>query len=238
MKFKNIFFSLETYKTKIVSLNKIVNQADLPNPTEDRTKILNHSRKRFHSEGFYKISMDEIAKELHVSKKTIYKHFASKEILLQEICSDTSCIIKEKIEEIIDGSEDVVVKFVRLLNMHSNMTMNISDKWIRDLTIHAPEIKKGIDEMKNDQVNKVFTKLLEQGKRERLIENYPTPIIIASFNSSLKEVVKHEFLINNKFSILNAFKITYEMLLNGILTKSGKEKFKKTKTLLAKEIKL
>ncbi|MBP9191001.1 MAG: TetR/AcrR family transcriptional regulator [Ignavibacteria bacterium] len=205
---------------------------------QDRSKILEHSRKKFHAEGFYKTSMDEIAKDLHISKKTIYKHFPSKEELLRAITNDTTFIIKNKIVEIIEGDEDVVVKFVRLLNMHSNMTMNISDKWVRDLTIHAPAIKIEIDEMKNDQVNKVFTKLLEQGKREKLIENYPTPIIMASFDSSLKAVVNHDFLINNKFTILNAFKITYEMLLNGVLTKRGKEKFKKTKVLLAKEIKL
>ncbi len=209
-----------------------------PNLPEDRLRILKYSRNKFHSEGFYKTTMDELARELHVSKKTIYKYFPSKENLLQEICLDTSCEIMNKIESIIDGTEDVVVKFVKLLNMHSNFTMNISDKWLRDLSVHAPGIRKNLDEMKNEQVNKVFTKLLEQGKREKLIENYPTPIIIASFNSSLKSVLNHDFLINNKFSIHNAFKITYEMLLNGILTDTGKGKFKKAKVLLAKEIKL
>lgn len=209
-----------------------------PNLSEDRLRILKYSRNKFHSEGFYKTTMDELARELHVSKKTIYKYFPSKENLLEEICLDTSCEIMNKIESIIDGTEDVVVKFVKLLNMHSNFTMNISDKWLRDLSVHAPAIRKNLDEMKNEQVNKVFTKLLEQGKREKLIENYPTPIIIASFNSSLKSVLNHDFLINNKFSIHNAFKITYEMLLNGILTDTGKGKFKKAKVLLAKEIKL
>lgn len=223
---------METNKTQIVSLNKE------PNLPEDRLRILKYSRNKFHSEGFYKTTMDELARELHVSKKTIYKYFPSKENLLQEICLDTSCEIMNKIESIIDGTEDVVVKFVKLLNMHSNFTMNISDKWLRDLSVHAPGIRKNLDEMKNEQVNKVFTKLLEQGKREKLIENYPTPIIIASFNSSLKSVLNHDFLINNKFSIHNAFKITYEMLLNGILTDTGKGKFKKAKVLLAKEIKL
>jgi len=223
---------LETNKTKIVSLNKE------PDLSEDRLRILKYSRNKFHTEGFYKTTMDELARELHVSKKTIYKYFPSKENLLEEICLDTSCEIMNKIESIIDGTEDVVVKFVKLLNMHSNFTMNISDKWLRDLSIHAPGIRKNLDEMKNDQVNKVFTKLLEQGKREKLIENYPTPIIIASFNSSLKSVLNHDFLINNKFSMHNAFKITYEMLLNGILSVTGKDKFKKAKALLAKEIKL
>jgi len=205
---------------------------------EDRVRILNHSRKKFHSEGFYKTSMDEIASELQISKKTIYKHFASKDKLLQEICSDTSCEVTSSIEKIVEGNGDVVVKFVKILNMHSNFTMNISEKWIKDLAIHAPRIKKSIDEMKHSQINRVMKRLLEQGKKEKLIENYPSPIIIIIFTSSLMSVLNPEFLINNKFSINNAFKITYEMLLNGILTKAGKKKFSTTKKLLAKEIKL
>jgi len=208
------------------------------NPAEDRAKILKHSQQKFHREGFYKTSMDEIASELRVSKKTIYKYFPSKDNLLEEICSETSCGIMKNIDLILDSNEDVIVKFVKLLNMHSNFTMNISEKWIKDLSIHAPDIKKNIDEMKKSNIDKVSRKLIEQGKKEKLIENYPTQIIIATFNSSLMSVMAPDFLINNKFSIQNAFKITYEMLLNGILTNAGKEKFKKTKALLAKEIKL
>ncbi|MBK7254925.1 MAG: helix-turn-helix transcriptional regulator, partial [Ignavibacteria bacterium] len=50
--------------------------------TEEKEKILNYSRNKFHREGFYKTSMDEISSELHISKKTIYKYFSSKEKLL------------------------------------------------------------------------------------------------------------------------------------------------------------
>lgn len=223
---------METYKTKIVSL-----QTELKT-SEDKGKILEYSRQKFHREGFYKTSMDEIASELCVSKKTIYKYFSSKEKLLEEICTDTACEITSKIDEIVDSKEDVVIKFVKILNMYSNFLMNISEKWLRDLRIHTPHIKKNIDEKRNEKMNKVLTKLLEQGKKEKLIEHYPAPIIITSFISSIMSVVNPDFLINNKFSMHNAFKITYEMLLNGILTEKGKEKFKKTKALLAKEIKL
>ena len=61
---------------------------------KDRKKILEHSRRKFHAEGFYKISMDEIAGDLRISKKTIYKHFPSKEELLKAICNDTTSIIQ------------------------------------------------------------------------------------------------------------------------------------------------
>ena len=206
--------------------------------TEEKEKILNYSRNKFHREGFYKTSMDEISSELHISKKTIYKYFSSKEKLLEEICSGTSCDIGNRLDSIVDGKDNVVIKFVRILNFHSNFSRNISDKWLRDLSIHAPDIKKNIDEKKNERINKVVEKLLEQGKKEKLIEDYPSKLIILAFNSSLTSALNSDFLINNNFSMHDAFRITYEMLLNGILTEKGKVKFYKTKTDLDKEIEI
>lgn len=206
--------------------------------TEEKEKILNYSRNKFHREGFYKTSMDEISSELHISKKTIYKYFPSKEKLLEEICSGTSCDIANRLDNIVDGNDNVVIKFVRILNFHSNFSRNISDKWLRDLSIHAPDIKKNIDEKKNERINKVVEKLLEQGKKEKLIEDYPSKLIILAFNSSLTSALNSDFLINNNFSMHDAFRITYEMLLNGILTEKGKIQFYKTKTDLDKEIEI
>ncbi len=206
--------------------------------SEEKEKILNYSRNKFHREGFYKTSMDEISSELHISKKTIYKYFPSKEKLLEEICSGTSCDIANRLDNIVDGKDNVVIKFVRILNFHSNFSRNISDKWLRDLSIHAPDIKKNIDEKKNERINKVVEKLLEQGKKEKLIEDYPSKLIIMVFNSSLTSALNSDFLINNNFSMHDAFRITYEMLLNGILTEKGKIQFYKTKTDLDKEIEI
>lgn len=221
---------METNKTKIVSLSK-----DLKS-TEDRNKILSFSSQKFHSEGFYKTSMDEIASEMQISKKTIYKYFPSKENLLEEICNHTNCEVTEKIDAIVDGKGDVVFKFVRILNMKSNLMVNISDKWLKDISIHAPRIKEEINQRRSSKMNKVLIKLLEQGKKEKLILNFPTPIIINAFVSSLVAAMNYEFLVNNKFTIKNAFKTTYEMLLNGILTENGKANFKNSKKFLAKEI--
>lgn len=206
--------------------------------TEEKDKILKYSRNKFHREGFYKTSMDEISSELHISKKTIYKYFPSKEKLLEEICSGSSCEIMNRLDTITEGNENVVVKFVKILNFHSNFSRNISDKWIRDLSIHAPEIMKNIDEKKNNRINNVVEKLLEQGKKEKLIENYPAKLIIRVFNTSLMSVLSSDFLINNNISMHDSFRLTYEMLLNGILTEKGKQEFNRTKSELDKDIQI
>ena len=202
----------------------------------DRDRILNFTTEKFHKEGFYKTSMDEIARELHVSKKTIYKYFPSKENLLEEICRETSEFLNKHINNIISSKGDVVTKFVKLLNLHRNFMMNISEKWLTDLRIHAPEIKHRIDDIRNERINYISSKLLEQGKKAKLIEDYPAPIIISILTSSFTEIVNPDFIIQNNFSLQDAFVYTYDIIMNGILTRKGKEKYKRTKSILSEKV--
>ena len=66
-----------------------------------RDQVIEAARKLFHQFGFKKVSMDEIAKEAGVTKKTIYMYFESKEELLkyfiQEEISNMEKIV-EKVE--------------------------------------------------------------------------------------------------------------------------------------------
>ena len=55
-----------------------MNEPDILHSEQERERILNYSINKFHAEGFYKTSMDEIARDLQISKKTIYKYFQSK----------------------------------------------------------------------------------------------------------------------------------------------------------------
>ena len=52
---------------------------------KEKEKISNYSQEVFFKSGFYKITMDEIAQGLRISKKTIYKYFPSKKNLLEAI---------------------------------------------------------------------------------------------------------------------------------------------------------
>ena len=52
---------------------------------KEKEKIANYSKDVFFKSGFYKITMDEIAQGLRMSKKTIYKYFPSKKILFEKL---------------------------------------------------------------------------------------------------------------------------------------------------------
>lgn len=197
----------------------------------EKAKILSHCHNKFISEGFYKTSMDEVSKELRMSKKTIYKHFPSKDNLLDEICSYRVSYVHSRIQEILDTDDDAVTKFIRIVDMQNSNFMNCSEKWLKDLQLHAPSLMHRFEELRNEKILTVMSRLLEQGKREKLIENYPSKIIIAAFTGAINSVSDPLFILNNKFSIQQAFKVTAAIFFSGFLTDKGKEKYADTKKL-------
>lgn len=204
------------------------------NPEKD--KIIKFAQQKFFTEGFYKTTMDEISRELQISKKTIYKYFPSKEKLVEEITDEMLADASCEIGEIIDSEESAVFKFVKLLNRYMTNVNRFSERWYRDLQLHTPHIWKKIETLREEKIVRGSKKLLEQGKREKMIEHYPSEIIIAAFISTIRTVMNPDFILSNRFSMQQAFKYTFELLLNGILTPQGKELYEKTKLRFEKEL--
>ncbi len=173
--------------------------------------------------------MDELAKELQVSKKTIYKYFPSKEKLVEEIADDLICCSDCDIKNIIDADENVVWKFVRVLRMYNHRAMQFSNKWQHDIQVHTPLIWEKLDNFRTEKIFSGLNKLLEQGKKEKLVSDFPNEIIIASFINTVRAVMNQDFIFKNNFSVQQAFYYTFEMLLRGILTKQGIEEYHKMK---------
>ena len=61
---------------------------------DEKTRILKYCSDLFLKEGFYKISMDSISIGLRISKKTLYKHFKSKDELVSSVIGNITQNIK------------------------------------------------------------------------------------------------------------------------------------------------
>ena len=197
----------------------------------EKEKILYFTHAKFITEGFYKTTMDEIARDLQMSKKTIYKHFESKEELLENVCGMRMKLMEEFLDEVVDSDEDAITKFLKIIHKQKSMSMNCSPVWFRDLEIHAPHLSREFAKVRQDKVTKIMSKLLEQGKKEKVVEHVPVDIIITALNGAIEAVTHADFVLNSKYSFHEAMRITAEIFFNGFLTDLGKEKFSNTKKL-------
>lgn len=193
----------------------------------ERDRILEYALDKFLREGFYKTSMDSVSRELRMSKKTIYKHFSTKEDLVEQIVKKFTTTISEKIESVIKTEEDSLTKALRLFEIMGSTTMKLSDKWVKDVQIHMPRLWNSIDEFRTKRANAVLGTIIKQGQMEGMIIEKPAELIIHLFVNSIRSIVNPDFLFYQKFNYKEAFYHTFEILFNGILTPKGKKQFDK-----------
>jgi len=75
----------------------------MPDTPDIKTLILQNARKRFEAEGFSRVSVDDLAADLGMSKKTFYKHVASKDALLDEVIGDILDEVGSNVRTLLSG---------------------------------------------------------------------------------------------------------------------------------------
>lgn len=190
---------------------------------EERKRIIEFVEEKFFKDGFHKTTMDEIASELRMSKKTIYKYFPTKDVLVREIALHFIQSTKTNILPMLNSDKNAIEKLLGLIEILAKTSMKISPKMLDDMRRHFPKIWMEIDAFRTQIMFGNLTKVIEQGKKEGLFINYPTQIIINVFVASLRSVVNPEFLLNNNFSLIEAATNAFKILIGGITTQKGKK---------------
>ena len=200
----------------------------------EKDKIMHLALETFLKEGFHKTTMDEIAAKLHMSKKTIYKNFSTKEELLAEVTQFFLKSNHKAIRKSISANSNAVEKIYYMTNTIGIIVSNISDKMLSDLQSYAPELWKRIDEFRTRVLTVNFTKIIEQGKAEGFVNDINSIILINAFVSSIRGVANPLFVTTNKITLIEALETTISIFLNGILTEKGKKNLIKLKNNGAK----
>ncbi|GMU90898.1 MAG: hypothetical protein AMXMBFR49_31020 [Chlorobiota bacterium] len=193
--------------------------------SEQREQIAQFAFIRFRETGFSRIPVDEIAKGMKISKKTIYKHFTSKEELVEaafrSFMRESAAFVAE-----VAGTDDVsVLKLVKILNRMLTQTTLISNDFINDLQQTMPALWEEFDNFRSSMMRDTISKIYAQGIEEGLVKKFPLPIVVAVFVGGIREVIKSEFLAVNGFSFNQAVAGFYRFMLTSIMTDKGNEEF-------------
>lgn len=130
---------------------------------ETRRRIVAAALGRFMANGFSTVTMDDIAGELGMSKKTLYEFFPGKKELLRATtrCNSDACeaelnaIAAEK----LDFFERARKTFGHIARIYSRLT----PAYMNDIRRNAPEVWADIQEFRRVRVRRHMLGLLDQG---------------------------------------------------------------------------
>ena len=86
-----------------------------------KDKIISKAKEMFLKLGFKSITMDDIACEMCISKKTIYKYFSNKDILIEESIQVVHKEINETIDKIVAQNFNAIEENFEIKRMIKEM---------------------------------------------------------------------------------------------------------------------
>jgi len=194
---------------------------------EEQEKIVNYSKDTFLKSGFYKITMDEIAKGLHISKKTIYKYFPSKNKLVDSAIKLFQNSVKHEITNSVNKQENSILKIRAVAKVFAELSIKLNEQMLYDLQVHRPDLWQTVDKFRGEIIKNIWEEIIDQGKNEGVIIDKPNDIIVSIIYYSIRGIISPKFLLNHNYSINEAFQIAFEIIIKGILTEKGLQIYNK-----------
>jgi AcrR family transcriptional regulator len=105
-----------------------------------REKIINRAKEMFLKLGFKSITMDDIACDMCISKKTIYKYFSNKELLIEESTQLVHQEVRETIDKIVAKNFNAIEENFQIRRMFKEMFKYSETSPVYQLKRHYPEV--------------------------------------------------------------------------------------------------
>ena len=131
------YFGVKSFQHTFVPENKI-QKSDFTEMMKE--KIINKAKEMFLRLGFKSITMDDIASEIGISKKTIYKYFSNKDILIENTIELAFSEVQEIIIKIENLNLNAIEENFEIKRMFREMFKSAESSPIYQLKKHYPEI--------------------------------------------------------------------------------------------------
>lgn len=196
--------------------------------TETKIKILEKSKELFEQFGFTKVTMEEIALSLSISKKTLYKHFNNKEHILKEILIQQKCEVGDYIEKLIqDSSMDFITKLKTLMNYLAQLSEKMQGPMLQDLHRINHDMWIEIQDFRKNKAVKNFTELLKNGVEDGIFRNdIDSQVLIPAYLAAVHSVSSPRFLSSVPLTTEQVHREVAKLFFEGLFTKEGRKKYK------------
>lgn len=171
------------------------------------------------NENGVKFTMDDVARRLNISKKTIYTVFHDKETLLLEAVDYCFGIIKESEQAILEREQlSIVDKLRKILIVLPERYENLDFRKIYMMRERYPKIYDKIA-MRIEGGWDSTISLLEEGIRQGLIKDISIPVLKLMVEASIEQFISRKTLIDRNIPYEEALGQMIEILMEGICTK-------------------
>ena len=189
---------------------------------EKAVEIIQKSVSLFMKYGIKSVTMDDVAKELMISKKTLYKYFKNKNELVKATvemdCGQDECII----DSIINKSENAIDQIIEIAKVMSVRLKDIHPSIIYDMQKYYPEAWIVFENHKKIFVFNEIEGNLKRGISEGFYrDNLNVEIIARLFSEKIDTVINGEIFPPEQYNFSEVYLEMIRYHIRGIASDKG-----------------
>jgi AcrR family transcriptional regulator len=188
-----------------------------------RQLIVDAARAHFFSHGFRSVTMDDLAEELGISKKTLYTHFPSKIALLEAVLADKFADVEAKLKEVTRAyPHDFSTTLRELLSNTQRELDEIKPPFVRDMRQKAPHVFKIVEHRRAELIERHFGKLFVEGQRAGMVrKDIPAKLMIEILLTMVQGIMNPPKMQELGMAPREGFTGIIKIILEGALIRKG-----------------
>lgn len=189
---------------------------------ELKDRIKQKANELFRRYGIKSVTMDEIASQMGVSKKTIYQCFSDKNDLVDDVIGDMLDYNRNFCQESRVNSQNAVHEVFLAMESLQTTFENMNPGILFDIERNYPATFKKFKDFKYHFLLDIMKKNIERGKKEELYrEDLNADIIAKTRLECVMLPFNEELFPKNQFSMVFLHQQLIEFFLYGMVTPKG-----------------
>ncbi|MFT5581022.1 MAG: AcrR family transcriptional regulator [Psychromonas sp.] len=189
-----------------------------------KEEILLRASQMFMHFGLKSVTMDDLAKEMGVSKKTLYQEFADKKDLINQTLDQIFAHDIDLYKEVKQNSANAIDTLFNFISEITKKMEMVHPSIFFDLQKYYPKAWQKINDHRRNFIGKTIQQNVLQGQKEGLYRNELEPDLISSIYITITQgvitgEVKSKQEENN---LIKDFKKVLSFMLYGMATEKGK----------------
>jgi AcrR family transcriptional regulator len=184
------------------------------------------ARRHFLAHGFRGVTMDDLALELGMSKRTLYQQFSSKEKLVEAVLANKFRDMDVAFRQITSCcAEDFLGALHRLLGTLQQQAGEIQPPFVRDIQRSAPELFQIVENRRTELIRRHFGTLFAEGRRAGMIRtDIPARVAIAILLGAVQSVVNPRTMGELNITPQAGVSAVITVVLEGLVTRKRRGK--------------
>lgn len=159
-------------------------------------RIINFALKEFREKGVKSVTMDNIARSLQMSKRTLYQLFDDKEQIIIAGIQLMKWEEQMMVKSMLENNYNTLEIILRIIEQRINTQSNISPQFIQDLTRY-PTVQAFLRQHRRESLQQAEA-FLQQGIEQGMFRpDVNFGLVISSITTALEQMMKNKDLTNH-----------------------------------------